>query len=286
MVSGHRRDEDVTVRPLKPDIAGPTDRAPVETLTAARGAYCAICERPLISTGFVWSAALGQTVSAQRRGAADRSLLLCVNCEHDQAAHEPVDPDTLALPLDDTTFALDDSSQIVYEEVDRTLDFIDEAGKGDVESARLVVVRATTERAHRTAELFGLDFGSADETPISVLRTEWLSWDDPRARLRTDAWNAAHTIGHRLTEETIIVLDLLAARNLISRLGFASVWATVLRNYLDIETIGQLLGAFDVPGSDELPALAATSRDPFPGTDWNRFFGSTRPQGLQQPSPA
>jgi len=214
------------------------------------------------------------------------TLLLCVNCERDQAASDPVDPDTLVLPVKETTFTLDDSSPFVYEQVELNLNLIDEEGMGRIEAANLVVVRATTERAWLTAQLFGIDFGAGDQGEITLLRSEWLGWHDPRIRLRTQAWAGAHAMGRRLTEGSISALDLVGARKLVSVVGFVSVWATVLRDYVDIDTVGQLVGAVHIAAPDDLRAMVASTRDPFPGTDWIRFFGTTRPEGLGRPAPA
>ena len=276
------------MRPLLPGSIGRSVGSSPDALAATRGAYCSICERPLISTGWVWSTDSGETYSPTGGDPPplEAALLLCANCERDQATGKPIEPESLALPIRDATFTLDGSSPFVYEPVRLNLNLIDDEGQIDVEEANLVVVRATTERAQLTARLFGIDFGSGDRDELTLRREEWLSWDDPRARLRTEAWNSAHDVGHRLTERQVSVVELLGTRKLVSVVGFVSVWATVLRQYVDGDVVARLVGAVEIEAPSDLSAMVASTCDPFPGTDWDGFFGITRLGGLERPVPA
>jgi hypothetical protein len=93
--------------PLQPGEAAEFERPGrdvVPLLLDRLGAYCSICERPLLQEVLAWDAETGSTISAYSPFAPSvRSLLLCRTCDAFQSVHLGHPP---VLPFEGPTFTV------------------------------------------------------------------------------------------------------------------------------------------------------------------------------------
>lgn len=164
----------------------------VPVLLDRYGAYCSICERPLLEAAFAWDSKTGRTVSPyQHESASSLALLLCATCEAVQAERDD-DTAALTLPFDEPWFP----SFVIYYRNGSMYPY-PAFGAGPVE---------------KTLDFFGL-----------ILPSE----ADPRVRLQERTWNIAERAVERLRiDETGLETQWLP--DLVAATGFLSLWVALL----------------------------------------------------------
>lgn len=193
--------------------------------TWAFGLYCAICERPLMSSVNTWQASTGRLIGGRAREETWDSILpLCDLCAAMVGDRPP--PGGLLLPDRDVTFRLDGASPFTYERR------VAVAHGPSGEAVDAVVVVGTTEEARRTIRYFNLNTSYYDEeTGRFTLPTRGLAHlADSRLEFRTNAWKLAAQVTPLIRDEdpTVHAVGVRQAHLCIDGLGFWSVWATVL----------------------------------------------------------
>jgi hypothetical protein len=200
------------------DDAARSPRDIVPDLLDRFGAYCSICERPLMEAAFAWDSETGRTVSPYQPAlASPQSLLLCATCEAVQAERDNSAGD-LSLPFEEPTFA-----PFVSYYPDGSMFPRPAVGAGPAEL---------------TLWYFGL-----------LQRRE----TDPRVRLQGRTWKVAERAVERLLiDET--GLETLWLPDLIAATGFLSLWVAFLAEALPKpEALSDFLGQAQKRNPDFFP---------------------------------
>lgn len=274
------------MRPLhKPILRQSSLAYPVrDVLAGALGAYCSMCEVPLLDSAWAWHKQRETVVNGKLLPHEWPSMiLLCSSCRNNATNADRGFTDRILWPDERLTFHLHDQSPFVYtlQNVDRLI--IDEQGQpaDKREVVKCVIVYAATTESRATIDYFALNTSYYDrkDNIFRIPRADYLSLKDRRVNLRTETWETAVMIAEQLRDTTNQIqrrVITAQARDLIHYCGFWSVWATVLWTTLkDSSLLEKLLLPPEDKSSNENLLDSTTKKEStgayfYPGTrrDW------------------